>query len=65
MWQNIVRVLFIVMFAFTLAFAVMIGIEEYLRGGLLISILSVLVAAVCIYRIVYYAKGLKCNKEEK
>jgi hypothetical protein len=65
MWQNIVRVIFIVLFALTLAFTVVFGLRMFEGGDMLRTLLCVLVASLCIYRIVYYALGLAHRNQEE
>jgi hypothetical protein len=49
----------------TLASAVIIGVEAFVDENIIMSILCILVAAVCVYRIVYYAKGFSSKHEEE
>ncbi len=65
MVQNIIRVLFIVLFAVALAYSVIYAIEFYKGGEILKLVLCLIVAAVSIYRIVYYAKGLSNKTTEE
>ena len=65
MLQNIIRVIFIVMYAIVLSGFVIFGIEEIRGGSVLMTCLCALGGIFSIHRIVYYAKGLsqKCEEE--
>ena len=64
MVQQIIRAIFIVLFAVALAYSVIYAIEFYKGGEILKLVLCLLVAAVSIYRIAYYAKGFRNKKTE-
>ena len=65
MVQNIIRVIFIVLFAIALACSVIYAIEFYKGDEILGLVLCLMVAAVSTYRIVYYAKGLSNKTTEE
>ena len=64
MLQNIIRVLFIVLFAIVLAGSVIFAIVSFKGDNILNLLLSILIAALSIYRIAYYAQGFGNKHEE-
>lgn len=64
MLQDIIRVLFIVLFAIVLAGSVIFAIVSFKGDNILNLLLSILIAALSIYRIAYYAQGFGNKHEE-
>mgnify|MGYP003320346314 CR=1 FL=1 len=64
MLQNIIRVIFIVLFAIVLAGSVIFAIVSFKGDNILNLLLSILIAALSIYRIAYYAQGFGNKHEE-
>ena len=64
MLPNIIRVLFIVLFAIVLAGSVIFAIVSFKGDNILGLLLSILIAAFSIYRIAYYAQGFGNKHEE-
>ncbi len=64
MLPNIIRVLFIVLFAIVLAGSVIFAIASFKGDNILGLLLSILIAALSIYRIAYYAQGFGNKHEE-
>ena len=65
MLETLIRIIFILLFAITLAVAVVYGLHAYRNGDVVIPILSFLVCALSVYRILYYAKGLATKHEDE
>lgn len=64
MLPNIIRVIFIVLFAIVLAGSVIFAIASFKGDNILNLLLSILIAALSIYRIAYYAQGFGNKHEE-